>query len=80
MYGLFIKLCDKIFNPVLAYRGVYSADYHNDNGRTAYCWKYENTHYFPVLPNRIILMRQRIMLRLREDKMMWLLAAPAPQH
>jgi hypothetical protein len=31
------KLRVKIFNPVLADRGVYSADCHNENGRTADC-------------------------------------------
>jgi hypothetical protein len=36
------KLCAQIFNPGLADRGKYSADCHNENGRTADCQSQES--------------------------------------
>jgi hypothetical protein len=36
------KLRTQIFNPVLADRIVYSADCHNENGRTADCQSQES--------------------------------------
>jgi hypothetical protein len=37
------KLRAQMFNPVLADRGVYSVDCHNENGRTADCQSQEST-------------------------------------
>jgi hypothetical protein len=37
------KLRAQMFNPVLADRGVYSTDCHNENGRTADCQSQESS-------------------------------------
>jgi hypothetical protein len=41
-FHFFAKLRAQIFNPVLASRGVWSADCHNENGRTADCLSQES--------------------------------------
>jgi hypothetical protein len=38
----FAELRAQIFNPVLAYRSVYTADCHSENGHTADCQSQES--------------------------------------
>jgi hypothetical protein len=53
------KLRAPIFNPVLAVRGVYSADCHNENGHTADCQSKES-EFESVLPQAWTLRMVRI--------------------
>jgi hypothetical protein len=41
-FHLIAKLRTEIIYPVLAYHGVYSADYHNKNGHTSDCQSQES--------------------------------------